>query len=78
MSTKMSIDGIKLSTLGIRAIQHTDPAIDPRAYDVCWDNWPIFSKVKAEDVQLLKALIAIRVRKLQKNNRIIANFTPRT
>jgi formylmethanofuran dehydrogenase subunit A len=78
MSVKMVMDGIRVSKLGIHAVQHADPEIDPRAYDVCWDNWPIFSKVKAEDVRLLKALIAIRVLKLRKNNRIIANFTPRT
>lgn len=78
MSVKMVMDGIRVSKLGIHAVQHADPEIDPHAYDVCWDNWPIFSKVKAEDVRLLKALIAIRVLKLRKNNRIIANFTPRT
>jgi len=64
--------------LGIRAVLRGCWEQDPRAYEVCWDNWPIFSKVRAEDVLLLKALIAIRVRKLQTTNRIIANFTPRT
>jgi hypothetical protein len=78
MSVRLSIDGIRVSSLGIHAVQHTDPGIDPYAYDVCWDNWPIFSKVRSEDVRLLKALIALRVQTLRKNNRIIANFTPRT
>lgn len=77
MSTRQFIDGIRLSKLGIHAVQHADPEIDPHAYDVCWDNWPIFSKVKVGDVQFLKALIALRVHKLRKNNRIIANFTPK-
>lgn len=77
MSVKLSIDGIRVSKLGIHAVQHADPEIDPHAYDVCWDNWPIFSKVRSEDVRLLKALIALRVHKLHKNNRIIANFKPK-
>ncbi len=61
--------------LGINVVQRSD--VDKSGYDVCWDNWPVVTKVPKEDLDLVKALLALRVRTLRKKNRIAASFTPK-
>ena len=61
--------------MGLNIVQRSD--VDKAAYEVCWDNWPVVSKVPQKDLQLVKALVALRIRTLRSKNRIVADFTPK-
>lgn len=75
MQNPRAVEGVNQSKLGIKAVLRSD--VDKAGYEVCWDNWPVVSRVPAKDVQLVKALITLRVRTLRSKNRIVASFTPK-
>ncbi len=59
---------------GIRGAEYSGD--DETGFEVRWGQWPIFSQVKGKDVQLLKALVALRVQTLCKNNALAARTLP--
>ena len=44
---------------GLTVVERSD--VDPTGFEVCWDGWPVFSKVTRKEAQLLRSLILIRL-----------------
>ncbi len=66
--------GTTMKQAGIQCVEVSP--LDQTGCEVRWGQWPIFSQVRRKDVRLLKALVALRVQTLCKNNALAARTLP--
>lgn len=60
----------KAASLGVRVAREAQA----KTVNVCWGQWPVVQGVKPKDIAIVKALVALRVQTLHKNNTLAARL----